>query len=534
MKTASPSFREAMTLALTILGTGMAYLDQTALNVALPAIQRDLQADLTGLQWVTDIYILCLAAPMLIGGALGDRYGRVRVYVVGMMVFVAASVLGALAPSLPLLILARALQGLGGALLIPGSFAIINTGFPPERRGRAMGIWGAFSPIVTLSGPLIGGWLVDNASWRAVFLLNLPLGLIAVFAARFVTETRDESATGPLDWPGVSTLLVGLGGLLFGLIEGAHFGWGHPVVLAALLSGAAGLVVFVIVEARSSALRSASAPTKPAPVPLLPLWTLRNRTFLGINVLTLIHYFAISSLFFFFTLNLQQAQRYSAFEAGLMQLPIPIILVLMSNPMGRLIDRTDPRRIIAAGVLLNALGLMLCGLPGVGGNYWLTFFPAQVVFGVGLGCLVIPLTAVAINALGTQGSGIASGLNTCVSRIAQMLAVAVFGGVMLAGFRPALEARIVGLELPAEARAQLLAEARNLGATQPPAGLSAETAAAVDMAVRLAFVDSFRQMMWLSAVIALLGLALWLAIVWREPNTLAMHNEPLAPEPTAD
>jgi EmrB/QacA subfamily drug resistance transporter len=509
----SPRFREALVLALAVLGTGMAYLDQTALNVALPAIQRELQTDLTGLQWVTDVYILALAAPMLIGGALGDRFGRVRVYTLGVILFVAASVLGAFAPSLPALIAARAVQGLGGALLIPGSYAIINTSFPAERRGQAMGLWGAFSPLVTLSGPLIGGWLVDHVSWRAVFLLNLPLGLIAIGAGRFVPDSRDESSAGPLDWPGVVTLLVGLGSLLFGLIEGGHLGWGQPVVLVALGLGVAGLAAFVVAEARS-------------PAPLLPLWALRNRTFLGINVLTLIHYFAMSSVFFLFTLNLQQAQRFTAFEAGLMQLPIPLILVLMSNPVGRLVDRTDPRRIIAVGVLLNALGFVLYSLPGVGGSYWATFFPAQVVFGLGLGCLVIPLTAVAINALGTQGSGIASGVNTAITRVAQMLAIAVFGGVMLTGFRAALEARTADLPLEAGARAQLMAEARNLGATQPPAGLSAEAVQAVDMAVRLAFVDGFRQLMGWSAVIALAGLAVWWAMAGRAPQPARSQAAP--------
>jgi EmrB/QacA subfamily drug resistance transporter len=528
MKTASPDFRELMTLLLTILGTGMAYLDQTALNVALPAIQRDLRTDVAGLQWVSDIYILALAAPMLIGGALGDRYGRVRVYVGGVILFVVASALGAFAPSIELLVAARAVQGLGGALLIPGSFALINTGFAADRRGRAMGIWGAFSPLVTLSGPLVGGWLVDNASWRAVFLLNLPLGVIAALAARFVPESRDDSATGPLDWPGVLTLLVGLGSLLFGLIEGGHFGWGHPAVVAALIIGVAGLVMFVIVERRSP------AQAGPAPAPLLPLWTLRNRTFVGVNTLTLIHYFAMSSVFFFFTLNLQQAQRFSAFQAGLMQLPIPIILVLMSNPMGRLIDRIDPRRIIAVGVLLNALGFVLYGLPGLDGSYWLTFFPAQIVFGLGLGCLVVPLTAVAINALGRQGSGIASGLNASVTRIAQMLAIAIFGVMMVSSFRAALDARTAELPLEAAARAQLMTETRNLGATQPPAGLSPELTQFVDTAVRLAFVDSFRQMMWLSAVIALIGLAVWLAIVWREPNAVAVRAAALTPEPPVE
>lgn len=493
---------EAMVLLVTILGTGMVYLDQTALSVALPAIQADLRVDLGGLQWVTDIYILTLAVLLLIGGALGDRYGRVRVFNLGMVIFVGASVLGGLAGSLAMLVAARGLQGVGGALLIPGGFAIINATVAPERRGRVLGVWGAFSPLVTLSGPLLGGWLVDEVSWRAVFFLNVPLGLLAFVASRAVPESHSDHASGPLDWPGVLTLLVGLGGLLLALIEGVHLGWGHPVILGALAAGGLGLAGFVWVEARS-------------PAPMLPLGVFRNPVFTGINTLTLVHYFAMGSVFFFLTLNFQQVQGYSATDAGWAALPTSIMLFLMAGPVGRLSDRVDPRWLITAGVLLNCVGFALFTLPGVGGSYWTTFFPAQMVFAIGLGLMVVPLTSIAISALESKYSGVASGFNNAISRVAQMLAVAIFGAVMLTNFRGELAARTAALPLSPDQRAALRAEASNLGAAQPPADLAPAAAEAVTMAVRDSFVAAFRGVMWLSAGLALAGLALWWLIIGR-------------------
>ncbi len=506
---------ELMVLLVTILGTGMVYLDQTAVNVALPVIQRDLQADVGGLQWMVDIYILALAVLLLIGGSLGDRYGRVRVYLIGMVLFVASSVAAGLAGTLWFLVAARAVQGVGGALLIPGGFAILNATVAPERRGRILGAWGAFSPLITISGPLLGGWLVDTVSWRAVFFLNVPLGLLAFFiAARCVPENRDEFASGRLDWPGVLTLFVGLGALLVGLIEGPHFGWGSPLIVGSLAAGVLGLAAFVAVEARS-------------PAPMLPLHLFRNRTFAGINLVTLVQYIALSSVFFFFSLNLQQAQGFTASQAGLAGLPTSILLILMARPMGWLTDRIGARPLMVAGVLLIGVGCLLLRLPGLITNYWTSFFPGLLVYGIGLGLLVVPLTAVAIGALPGRYSGVASGLNNAAARVAQMLGVAVFGAVMLSTFRVGLMERVIepGL-LPPAAAEELIESSRQLGATQPPTGLGAELAQAVQQAIRLSFVDGFRMLMLISAALSVVSAVLLVLLV--RPET----SHPYSSSPT--
>ncbi|MBL8058730.1 MAG: DHA2 family efflux MFS transporter permease subunit [Anaerolineales bacterium] len=514
----SPGWIETVVLIVAVFGNGMVYLDQSALNVALPVIQRDLQADVSGLQWIIDIYILVAVVLLLVGGVLGDRYGRVRVFNLGLLIFVAASLGAGVSISLEMLIAMRALQGLGGALLLPGGYAIVNALVAPDRRGRVLGLWGSLSPLITLSGPLLGGWLTDHVTWRAIFFLNLPLGLVAYWvAARYVPESRDEQAGGPLDWPGVAALVVGLGGLLFALIEGPLHGLSDPLVLAALGLGLAGLAAFIVVERRSSN-------------PMLPLGLFRERTFTGINLVTLLHYAGLSGVFFFLTLNLQQAQRFSAFQAGLAQIPSVVLLMLLSTPVGRLTDRIGAVPLMAAGILISVVGYVMFAGLGLADNYWTSFLPGQIVFGVGLGLMVVPLTAVAIGALESRLSGLASGVNTAITRVGQMVAVAVFGAVLFNAYQAGLQTHTAGLALPEAARAELLAQARNIGAARPPAGLSPELTAAVDQAIRLSFVDGFRQMMWIAAGLSLAAVAVLLVLVRQRPARPAAPETPAAGE----
>lgn len=503
---------ESAVLAVTILSTGMVYLDQSALNVAIPHIQTALNADVAGFQWIVNIYILTLSVLLMIGGALGDRYGRVRMLILGTLIFTAASVLCGVANSLEMLIAARALQGIGGALLVPGGLAIINATVPAERRGQALGVWGTFSPLIVMLGPLVGGWLTDAISWRAIFFINIPLGLLACWLAwRFVPESRDETATGPLDWPGVLTLMLGLGALLFGLIEGPQLGWTNTLVLGSIFAGLLSLAAFIFIE-----LRSAS--------PLMPLHLFRNRAFSGINALTLLHYFGLSSIFFFLTLNFQQVQGYGAFEAGLHQLPIPFCLFLMSRFAGRLTDRIGPQRVMTFGILLASLGFLVMLIPGAGANYWLTFFPGQLLFGIGNGLTFVPLTSIALGSLPARYSGIASGLNNAVSRVAQMLAVAIFGMIMLSTFHTSLIEQTQNIPMSADARTQLAEQASNLGATQAPASLPSGAAQAVQAAVKLAFVAGWRNIMLISFGLVLVGIATFYVFVGLRPA-------PTAPKP---
>ena len=507
-------FIELMAVVVTILGTGMVYLDQSAVNVALPKLQEAFSADVSGLQWMIDIYILTLGVLLLIGGALGDLYGRVRVFVIGMIIFVLASLACGLSTSLGMLIAGRAVQGVGGALLVPGGLAMINAVVAEERRGRALGLWGTFSPLVTLSGPIVGGWMVDNVSWRAIFFLNMPLGVAATYVAlRYVPETRDEEGSRRLDVPGVLSLMVGLAGVLFGLIEGPNLGWGNPLVVAALGGGVAGLAVFVIVERRSSA-------------PMLPLNLFRNLPFTGINAMTLLIYFAMSSVFFFQYLNLQQVQGYTALQAGLAALPSTLMLALLARWVGKLTDRIGPAPLMTIGCLIICASYFLYALPGVGDSrtaaaqtsiipieYWTTFFPASLVFGLGAIFTYIPLTSVALGSLPNRYSGIASGFNNAVTRIAQMVAVAVFGALMADVFRAGMVNRLAAVPLGEAAHADLLSRVRDLGAIAAPDGLAPAVAEAVRQAVGWSFVDAFRQMMYVSIAVTLAALAVMLATV---------------------
>jgi EmrB/QacA subfamily drug resistance transporter len=506
----SQHFVEIMAVVVTILGTGMVYLDQTAVNVALPKLQESLNVDVAGLQWFVDVYILTLAVLLLIGGALGDIYGRVRVFIIGMIIFMLASFVCGFAGSLEMLIFGRALQGVGGALLLPGGLAMINAVVADERRGQMLGLWGTFSPLVTASGPAVGGWMVDNLSWRAVFFMNIPLGLIAWYVAgRYMPETKDEHASGKLDWLGVFTMMAGLGGLLFGLIEGPNLGWGHPLVVGTLAVGVIGLVGFCLAEAYGK-------------YPMMPLHLFRNVSFSGINLMTLLFYFAASSVFYFVSLNLQQVQGFTAFQAGLAQLPATAVLILCSRYVGKLTDRIGAMPLMVAGVVITCAGYYLYAVAGLGRSFWVSFLPASVVFGLGMVVTFIPLTAVALNSLPRRYSGIASGFNTAVSRVGQMMAVALLGAAIAGQFRASLAQQTTALGLEPAAQAQLLAEARNLGATVPPAGLAPDMAEAVRQAVRVAFVDGFSLVQWISLAMTALCLLILLAIArWQPAGAVA-------------
>lgn len=479
----------------------MVYLDGTVVTVALPRIQQDYGASMSHLQWLIDIYILFLTVPMLVAGSLSDRYGRKRFFNIGLVGFTLASLWCGAAPTLNQLILARVFQGIFGAIMLPGSLAILNASFPAQVRGKTIGMWSAFTPLTTAIGPLLGGWLVDYVSWRAAFYINLPLGLLTLFLSlRYIPESKSEAAGGSQDWLGAGLVTLGLGGLIFGLIEGPRRGWADPLVLASIVASLAGLAAFVAVEAR-------------ARQPMIPLSLFKHRLFTGVTLVTFVLYFAMSGVFFFLTLNLQQIQGFSATMAGAAFMPVIILLFLMSRWAGGLADKIGPRRLLIAGPLLIGLGFFLYMIPGVEANYWLTFLPATIVFGAGLGLTVAPLTTVALGAVPTHLSGLASGVSNAVSRVATMLAIALLGFVMILQFGGSLDQQTEGLPLSEPDRLALQTEKLALGGAAAPEGLPPRVQAAVEQAIDVAFVDAFRLMMGFCGLLALASAAIAAATI---------------------
>ncbi len=477
-------------LAGTIIGSGMAFIDSTVTNVALPALQQDLGATAVDAQWIVEAYALLLAALILVGGSLGDHYGRRRVYSLGVAIFALASIACGVAQSPGQLIAARAVQGLGGALLVPGSLSIISASFEGERRGKAIGTWSGFSGITAALGPILGGYLVENVSWRAAFLINVPLAVVVLYiAARHVPESRDPDAR-RLDIPGALLATLGLGGIVYGLIESSSRGFGDLPVLVSLALGAAALAAFVLVERRSQE-------------PMMPLNLFRSRNFSGANLLTLLLYAGLGGSLYFLPFNLIQVHDYSATAAGASFLPFIVITFLMSRWAGGLVTRYGAKLPLVIGPSIAAFGFVLFALPGTEGPYWTTFFPAVVVQGLGMSLVIAPLTTTALNAVEGRHSGLASGVNNAVSRTAGLLSIAVLGIFVFAAFSSSLDSKIENLNLTPEQRTTLEAGKVDLGGVQVPEGTDGETAASVERAVDEAFVSAFRLAMFIAAGLAI-------------------------------
>ncbi|HEX4018157.1 MAG TPA: MFS transporter [Frankiaceae bacterium] len=399
-------------LLATVLGSGMAQLDGTVVNVALPRIGNDLSVGLSSLQWVITGYTLTLAAFLLLGGGLGDRYGRRKVFMIGVMWFAVASALCAAAPNAPLLILARALQGVGGALLTPGSLAILQTSFHPDDRGRVIGAWSGLTGVASAIGPFVGGWLLNVSSWRWIFLLNLPLA-VAVLAvgARHVPESRDVAAVGRPDWAGGLVAAAALATLTYGLIEGPAGHW-KPATVLALVAAVALLAGFLLLESRRRQ-------------PMLPLGLFRSQQFVAANGVTFAMYGALSAFLFLVPVQLQTVAGYTPLAAGVSLLPLTVLMLLLSARSGALAARIGPRLQMSVGPILLAVGMLLLTRVGSDGNYLTTVLPAAIVVGLGLSTTVAPLTAAALSTVPAENAGIASGVNNDVARTAGLLAVAV-------------------------------------------------------------------------------------------------------------
>jgi EmrB/QacA subfamily drug resistance transporter len=469
----------------------MAFVDGTVVNVALPLIQRGLGAGMDAAQWIVEAYALLLASLVLVGGALGDRLGRRRIFVVGVTLFVFASAACGLAPSATWLILARAVQGIGGALLVPGSLALIGAAYPEATRGAAIGTWSAATGIAGAVGPIVGGWVVAYASWRWLFFFNVPIGVVTVLvASRMVSESRDEHAGPRLDVPGALLATLGLGAVVWALLEAPNAGGlASPRTLAPLLGGIATLVAFGVVEAR---VRD----------PMIPLGLFRSRTFAGANLVTALLYAALGACLFFVPFNLIEVQRYSPAGAGASLLPLVACVSLLSRWSGRLVARVGPRVPMVIGSTLTAAGFILLALPATGGSYWTTFLPGLTALGVGMGVTVTPLTATVMGAAGSEHAGLASGINNAVARAASLLAVAALGLLLLNRFDHALARELDAIGTSVAARSFVEAQSSRLAAAELPVGIDAPTRAALRNALDVAFVSGFRWLMVSCAMLA--------------------------------
>ncbi len=485
-------------LVATILASSMAFIDSTVVNVALPAIQARFHATVVDVQWVVESYGLFLGALILVGGSLGDLFGRRLVFVAGVVLFALASSGCGVATNIHQLILARSIQGVGAALLVPGSLAIISTSFDKKSRGQAIGTWSGFTAITTAVGPVLGGWLVEHASWRWAFFINIPLAaaVIAISVWR-IPESRSDSTTS-VDWAGAVLASLGLSGLVYGFIESTNRGWGHPLVFGSLVIGFGCLVGFVFVEARVTS-------------PMVPLALFEYRSFTGANLLTLFLYSAIGIFFFLFPLNLIQVQGYSATAAGAAVLPLILLIFLLSRWSGGLVARYGARTPLTVGPIIAALGFVLFAVPSIADDYWTAFFPAVVVLGFGMAVTVAPLTTVVMNSVGQDRAGTASGINNAVARVAGVLAIAVFGVAMVSAFSSRLNHSLAYLSLPPSILQTVQMEEIKLAGLQVPAGLDPGTSGAIKESIGKSFVFGFRIVMLICASLS----ATSAAVAWR-------------------
>lgn len=504
-------------LATAVLGSSLAFIEGSVVNLALPSIQSHFTASSTDLQWVINAYLLVLGAFMLTGGSLGDRYGLRRIFLLGTAVFGFAGLACAFAPSLLVLIAIRLVQGLGGALLVPTSLALIGAHFNEHERGRAIGTWAGASALTTAIGPVLGGWLVDQWSWPAVFWLMSPLAAITFFIALWrVPRDASPTATESLDYPGALLLAAGLGLLIYPLVEASL-----PSISRLGLLVLAALLGFMFLR-RERRLRA----------PMMPPALFRSRSFSGANLMTLLLYCALSGALYFLPFNLIQVQGYSAVAAGAAFLPFTVIMGFGSTVAGGLLDKFNPRVILTVGPMITAAGFFALAVPGMHAAFATGFLPAIVIIGVGMTLSVTPLTTVVLSSVGERQTGTASGINNTAARIAGVLAVAALTSVAVVAFSSELQPGLQRADVPATVAGKVLNGASDLAELKPPAGISPTVAAAVQNAVAQAYIATFRLLVIICGVLAMLsGLIAWFFISGGRP--LAIRSQTPGKQPQA-
>jgi EmrB/QacA subfamily drug resistance transporter len=487
-------------LAATILASSMAFIDSTVVNVALPALQTSLHANVVGVQWIVESYGLSLGALILVGGSLGDLFGRRLMFLSGVGIFAVASIACGFAANIQQLIIARSIQGVGAAFLVPGSLSLISESFDEAARGQAIGTWSGFTTITTAAGPVLGGWLIEHASWRWAFFINAPIAAaVTVISISRVPETRNANA-GSVDWVGTLFVIGGLGGVVYGFIESVSIGWGTSLVFGSVIAGVVCLIVFVFVEAK---VRS----------PIVPPALFQSRSFSGANLLTLFLYAALGIFFFLFPLNLIQVQGFSTTSTGAAALPLILLMFSLSRWSGGLIARFGPKAPLIVGPLISAVGFALFTVPSVGASYWKAFFPAFVVLGLGLAVSVAPLTTVVMTSVGQDRAGTASGINNAVARVASLLAIAILGIVTVKVFSFSLDRSLASRPLPPGILHYIESNEIKLAGLDLPSGLEPEITVEIRALISGAFIYAFRIVMLICSGLSLASaLVAWFMI----------------------
>jgi EmrB/QacA subfamily drug resistance transporter len=487
-----------------ILASAMAFIDATALNVVLPSLQKSLQATGADLFWLLNAYLLMLASLILIGGSLGDKLGRKKIFMIGVLIFIAGSAACGFAPNIIFLIASRIIQGIGGALMIPGSLSLISSSIDEKERGRAIGTWSAVTTVVTMGGPILGGALADAGLWRYIFFINVPIGLAALLILSLkVKESRNTDSDKAIDFPGAVAIALGLALLTFGFLRIPAIGFSNPQVYLSLTAGVVLLIAFLFIESRSKH-------------PMMPLRLFANPTFSGVNLLTFFLYAGLGSGMLFLSLNLVQAQGYSQLMSGLTFLPFTILMVSIARFSGSLADKYGPRLLLIAGPATAGAGLLLLSFvkqtkgPAA---YWTTFFPGIVVFGLGMSFTVAPLTATVMGSVNDHFSGTASGINNALTRISNVFANAIFGALAVLFFAGALQDQVKNIPINAKEKQEVMAEAVNLGNAKVPFNINAPVKAVIGRSYHASFINAYANIMRISAGLVFLGALMAFAFV---------------------
>jgi len=479
-------------LFVTILGSGMAFIDGTAVNVALPVMQSELNANVVDVQWVVESYALFLAALILVGGSLGDKFGRKLIYKIGIVLFAVSSVFCGISYNINQLIIARAFQGIGAALLVPGSLSIISSFFSIGERGKAIGTWAGFATITAALGPVLGGWLIENLSWRWIFFINVPIAIVVLAVLLFrVPESKDKTYTN-LDYYGAIAITIGLGGLVFGLIESSIYGFKNYLVIGSLTLGTIFFIFFIYFETTVKN-------------PMMPLSLFKSRQFAGANIITFLIYSALGGALFFIPFDFIQVHKYSATKAGIAFLPFILLMFLLSRPMGILVDKYGARLPLIFGSLLSGAGYILFSFAGLDGQYWTDFFPAIVVLGLGMALCVAPLSTSVMTSVDETKVGVASGVNNAIARTAALVSIAVFGLLVFTYFNSRLDLHIESLSLQEYVREILQDQRIKLAAAELPQTIDVELGINLRYIINHSFLHGFKMILYISAVLCFIS-----------------------------